>query len=145
MKFNCIASVMTGLLLLLSPFVYAGDGHETPVAPAEFLSMENPVDADDVDDAFLKSSGKLYKRKCKKCHGSKGDGEGSAAEDIEIKPTNFIADGYMAGKKDGQLYWIILHGSEGTEMEAFGPGSDVNLSEEEIWSLVSFMRAKFAE
>ena len=49
----------------------------------------------------------------------------------------------MEEKSDGQLFWIIRDGSEGTEMEAFGPGTDVNISEEDIWNLISFMRAKF--
>lgn len=145
MKIDRVSSLVMSLLMFFSFFVYAADEHVTPTAPADFLAMENPVDEDDIDEAFLKSAGEIYKRKCKKCHGSDGDGEGSAAEDIEIKPTNFIAEGYMDGKKDGQLYWIIVNGSDGTEMEAFGPGSDVNLSEEEIWSLISFMRSKFTE
>ncbi|MBT4520419.1 MAG: cytochrome c [Halieaceae bacterium] len=142
MKLQGITSCIVSLLLLFPIFVAAQD-HQTATAPAEFLEMENPVDPDDVDDAFLKSAGKLYKRKCKKCHGTKGDGQGSAAEDIEIKPTDFTVAGYMEGKEDGQLFWIIRDGSEGTEMEAFGPGTDVNISEENIWNLVSFMRAKF--
>ncbi len=136
-------SLILSLLLAISPAVFAADDHQTPTAPAEFLEMENPVDEDDVDDAFLKSAGKLYKRKCKKCHGTDGDGQGSAAEDIEIKPTDFTVAGYMEEKSDGQLFWIIRDGSEGTEMEAFGPGTDVNISEEDIWNLISFMRAKF--
>ena len=47
--------------------------HKTPTAPAEFLEMTNPYDVDDVDEDFLKSAKKVYKRKCKKCHGTDGD------------------------------------------------------------------------
>ena len=117
-----------------------------PTAPAEFLSMENPYDPEDVEKKFLKKAGKIYKRKCKKCHGTEGDGKGTAAEDIkDPKPTNFIASGYMEGKKDGQLYWIIQDGSPDTEMKNFGPGSDVNLSEDEIWRVITFMRSAFTK
>jgi mono/diheme cytochrome c family protein len=114
-----------------------------PTAPAEYLEMENTFDVDDVDKKWLKKAGKIYKRKCKKCHGTEGDGQGTAAEDMVIKPTSFTAEGYMEGRKDGQLFWVIKNGITDSEMKAFGPGSDVNLSEEEIWKVITFMRSAF--
>ena len=140
------AGVMTfvlGLFFLVAVMPASAEDHQTPVAPQDYLDMENPIDEDDVDEDFLKNPGKLYKRKCKKCHGTEGDGEGSAADDMEIKPTDFTAPGYLEGKSDGQLFWIIEVGSEGTEMEGFGPDSDAGLSEEKLWELVSYMRSKF--
>ncbi len=119
--------------------------HTTPTAPADYLAMESPIDMEDVDEDMLKKTKRLYKSKCKKCHGMEGDGEGSAAEDIEIKPTAFNAEGYMAGKKDGQLFWMTKLGSEGTEMEAFGPDSDAGLSEEKLWKLIAYMRSNFTK
>ena len=117
--------------------------HKTPTAPAEFLEMTNPYDVDDVDEDVLTSAKKIYKRKCKKCHGTDGDGKGSSADDMEIKPTAFNEPGFLASRKDGQLYWISLEGSEGTDMEAFGPGTDVNLSEEELWQVITYIRSSF--
>ena len=115
-----------------------------PTAPSGTLALQNTYDPEDVEKKFLKKAGKIYKRKCKKCHGSDGDGQGSAAADIsDPKPTAFNIEGYMEGKKDGQLFWIIKEGSKDTEMNAFGPGSDVNLSEDEIWRVITFMRATF--
>jgi mono/diheme cytochrome c family protein len=121
----------------------SGQEHQTPTAPQEYLDMESDIDEDDVDDVFLKKVHRLYKSKCSKCHGADGDGEGSAAEDIEIKPTAFNATGYMEAKSDGQLYWMIEVGSDGTEMEGFGPESDAGLSEEQLWELVSYIRVKY--
>ena len=129
------------LATMLAP-AHAQD-HQTPVAPQEYLDMENPIDEDDVDDVFLKKVKRTYKSKCSKCHGMEGDGEGSASEDIVIKPTAFNVPGYMEEKSDGQLFWIMELGSEGTEMEAFGPDSDAGLSEEKLWELISYMRARF--
>jgi len=143
MKQKDAMSLLLGLILLFAMMATATADHQTPVAPQEYLDMENPIDADDVDEDFLKAPGKLYKRKCKKCHGTEGDGQGSAADDIEIKPTAFNVPGYMDEKSDGQLFWITLAGSEGTEMEGFGPDSDAGLSEEKIWELVSYIRATF--
>jgi mono/diheme cytochrome c family protein len=145
MKHATALSFLLGLIFLVAAMAAPAEEHQTPVAPQEYLDMENPIDEDDVDEDFLKKVRRTYKSKCKKCHGVDGDGEGSAAEDIEIKPTAFNAPGYLEGKSDGQLFWITLVGSEGTEMEGFGPDSDAGLAEEKLWELVSYMRAKFTE
>ncbi len=119
-------------------------GHEIPTAPDEYLKMENPYA--EADEDVLKAAGKLYKRKCKKCHGSKGDGKGSSAADLEIKPPDFTKPGYLAGIKDGQLYWVLLKGgSEEAEMEAYGPGTDANISEDDLWKLVTYIRTNFSK
>lgn len=139
--------------MILTPFILgsiflfvatAAAEHQTPVAPQDYLDMENPIDEDDIDDAFMKKVKKTYKRKCSKCHGAEGDGEGSAAEDIEIKPTAFNVPGYFDERSDGQLFWILEVGSGGTEMEGYGPDSDAGYSEEKLWELVSYIRAAFA-
>ncbi len=122
----------------------AGD-RKIPDAPADYLAMENPIDYDDLEGMPLKRVKRLYKSKCKKCHGSDGDGQGSAASTMEIKPTAFNVPDYLEDRKDGQLFWITMYGSKGTEMKAFGPGTDVSLSEEEIWKLIGFIRANFAD
>lgn len=141
--------IITALSFVLGAVFFgtaiAGEDHKIATAPADYLEMENPNDVDDVDDGFLKSAKKIYKRKCKKCHGKAGDGKGSAADDMEIKPTAFNEADYLEKRKDGQLFWIMIKGSEGTDMEPFGPGSDVNLSEEEIWKVITYMRKEFTK
>ncbi len=142
MKLKLLLSVLA--LLFFYATVAVADKHKVPVAPDEYLKMENPY-AGEADEELLKEAGKIYKRKCKKCHGSKGDGKGSSAADLEIKPNDFTEPGYLAGIKDGQLFWIMLKGgSEEAEMEAYGPGTDANLSEDDLWKLVTFIREKFS-
>ena len=145
MKEAGVMSLLLGFAFFGATMAIAAEEHQLPVAPQEYLDMENPVDEDDVDEDFLKKVGKLYKRKCTKCHGADGDGKGSAAGEIVIKPTAFNAPGYMEERKDGQLFWIMLYGSEGTEMKDFGPDSDAGLSEEKLWELVSFLRSQFTK
>jgi len=143
MKARYLIPVFVTLSFLCFPLESA-EKHKMPTAPDEYLEMENPY-ADEVDDELLKSAGKLYKRKCKKCHGTKGDGKGSSAADLEIKPNDFTEPGYLAGIKDGQLFWIMLKGgSEEAEMEAYGPGTDANISEDDLWKLVTYIREKFS-
>jgi len=132
-----------GLFISVISTTWAAGDHKTPDAPADYMAMENPIDADDADAKFLKKVKRKYKSKCKKCHGTDGDGKGSAAEDMILKPTAFNTPGYFEKRKDGQLFWIIKNGSKDTEMKAFGPGSDVNLSDEEMWKLITYMQVKF--
>ncbi len=140
-----IAFFVLGFIFLVAAGTSSAEEFEIPDAPQEYLDMENPIDEDDVDEDFIKKTHRLYKSKCRKCHGTEGDGEGSAAEDIEIKPTALNAPGYLEGREDGQLFWVTMYGVEGTEMEGFGPESDAGLSEEKIWQLISYMRAKFTQ
>jgi len=143
MKVASKLAFILGLMLFSVTATNAGGTHKIPEAPPEYLSMKNPVDYKEVDEVFLKNTGKLYKRKCTKCHGEKGDGNGSKAEFFIIKPAAFSTPGYMQSRKDGQLFWIMENGSEGTEMEPVGPYSDVGLSEEQMWNLIAFLRSTF--
>lgn len=123
----------------------AAEDHKIPTAPADYLAMKSPLDAGAVDDAFIAKFGRLYERKCKSCHGIDGDGNGEKAKTMIIKPAAFSRPGYLATRPDGQLFWILMNGSEGTEMEPRGPGSRDNLSEEELWSLIAFLRKRFTQ
>lgn len=145
--------------------VYAVDARKTPDAPADFLAKTNPFTKALEDFQKTQTSGKkpekkkvsspsedpvafgkdLYEKKCQKCHGLKGEGDGKSAEGLNPPVMSFIKDGYLKGRKDGQLFWIIANGSPKTDMEAFGSGSSYNFSDEQIWSLVTFMRSKFSK
>lgn len=136
--------VFVSVVLLTAATAVAGREHQVPEAPPGYLDMVNPVDCNEVDEDFLNKAGKLYKRTCRKCHGEQGDGNGPRAEYFVIKPTAFNAPGYLAQRKDGQLFWIMMNGSEGTEMVSVGPDSDVGLSEEKVWQLIAYMRNRFS-
>ncbi|MBF0285069.1 MAG: cytochrome c [Magnetococcales bacterium] len=144
MKAATLLSLM-GAALLLAGQAVAAEAHKTPTAPADFLSKTNPIKADEADEATLKEGGKIYTKKCGKCHGETGDGKGSAAGELVIKPTNLSAPGYLAGRKDGQLLWITMNGSPNTEMKAFGPGSEQNYSEADLWKVITYMRSAFTK
>ncbi len=145
MKTVSVLPFILGIVFVVVPMANAEEEHQLPVAPQEYLDMENPNDLDDVDDRFLRKQGKRYKRKCTKCHGEEGDGQGTAIGEMVIKPTAFNVPGYLESRKDGQLFWILLEGSEGTEMKSFGPDSEAGFSEEKLWELVVYMRTKFTQ
>lgn len=127
--------------LALAPAALAAD-RMPPDAPADYLAKTNPKKD---DKAAQKRGADLYSRKCEKCHGVKGDGKGKSAEGLNPPVRSLSEAGYLAGRKDGQLFWIIEQGSPKTDMEAFGPGTSYNMSADDIWSIVSYLRARFAK
>jgi len=113
-----------------------------PEAPANYLEKKNSLEGN--KDALTKGQ-KLYEKRCQKCHGEKGDGLGKSAKDLNPAVTAFNAPGYLKGKKDGQLFWIIEQGSPNTDMDSYGPGTSYNHSEDEIWAVVAYIRSKFTK
>jgi len=141
MKAKKALTIVACIGVMTAVSVLAAD-RKTPTAPKEYLEMKNPLK--ETKDVIEKGQS-VYDRKCKKCHGEKGDGKGSAADELKIKPRAFSAPGYLKEKPDGQLFFITDKGSANTDMEAFGPGSETNLSKDEIWSVISYIRKTFSK
>jgi cytochrome c len=140
MKTTSIA-IIAGIGILAAGSAAAAE-HKTPAAPKDYLAMKNPLkDTKDV----VEGGAKIYEKKCKKCHGEKGDGKGSASEKLELKPASFSAPGFLKGKADGQLFFIAEKGSPNTDMDDFGPGSAANLSKDDLWSVIVYIRKTFSK
>ena len=123
-------------VLLAWPMATYATEHETPRAPETFLKMTNPV----VPTAdTLKETATLYENRCSKCHGTNGDGKGSATKDLDVKPRNYADKRLMQSIPDGQLFWIICYGSDPdtTEMK----GYKKKLSDEQMWNLIHYIRS----
>ncbi len=123
-------------LLVAWPMATYATEHETPRAPEPFLKMTNPVPQ---TTDTLQEAKSLYENRCSKCHGSNGDGKGSATKDMDVTPRNYTTKALMETIPDGQLFWIICYGSDPdiTEMK----GYKKKLSEEQMWSLVHYIRS----
>lgn len=141
MRVKVILGLIVVMAVMVSPPLLSAQDHKTPTAPKEYLDMKNPFERD--KGAIERGEG-IYMKKCKKCHGENGDGKGSAAKDLEIKPRAFTKD-YISQRPPGQFFWIIEKGSPNTDMEALGPGTDTNLSRDDIWKLVTFIRERFGK
>lgn len=141
MKTAKISAMMVGISLIASLPALAADDHKVPTAPQNYLDMKNPL----ADNAAALERGTSIYRKCTKCHGSNGDGKGNSAGGLEIKPTAFSAPDYLKGRADGQLFFILEKGSPNTDMDAWGAGSDANLSKDDIWSVITYLRKNFTK
>jgi mono/diheme cytochrome c family protein len=78
-------------------------------------AMTNPFPA--TPENIAKGDG-LYHGKgtCFVCHGQTGVGDGSAAVGLDPSPRNFTNAAFHRARTDGELMWVLKHGSAGTAM-----------------------------
>jgi len=89
---------------------------------------------------FLAQGESLFLHYCSHCHGLKGEGDGYNAEFLEKEPADLSDPEFMNKKKDGQIFRVIQKGGVGVHKSYLMPVFGHTLSEEEIWSLVSYVR-----
>ncbi len=110
-----------------------------PRVPADKLAAARALSSPLRDSSEVVEQGKaLYHGKgtCFNCHGNYGNGKGPGATQLDPSPRNFQHHGFWRHRTEGELFWVIKHGSPGTAMAGFGPV----LSDEEIWSLIQYER-----
>lgn len=80
----------------------------------------------------------LYEGKgtCANCHGMNGNGRGPGAVNLNPAPRNFRHHGFWRHRTEGEIFWVIKHGSPGTAMIPFGG----LLSDKEIWTIIQYER-----
>jgi len=105
---------------------------------AEYLQLKNPLEPNQEN---IEAGRNLFHRDakpiaCEICHGFKGDGFGVIFQRMKPYPRDFTCYQTMKGVPDGQLFWVIRHGSHGTRMKAF-----YKLSEKQIWQLILYLRS----
>lgn len=108
---------------------HAEEGH---AIPEEAAALENPVE---VSEASVETGATLFSENCAICHGTEGRGDGPTAETLDPPPADLHAD-HVQILTDGELFWVITHGVEGTGMPAW----EDTLTEEERWDIVNFIR-----
>ncbi|PIR00296.1 MAG: cytochrome C [Nitrospinae bacterium CG11_big_fil_rev_8_21_14_0_20_45_15] len=109
----------------------------TPKAPDSIAKLENPLQATPENtsagqELFNHTAKPLA---CIQCHGINGNGHGMMARGMEPKPRDFTCSAMMSQIPDGQLFWIIKNGSQGTGMMAYKA-----LEENQIWQLILHIR-----
>jgi mono/diheme cytochrome c family protein len=108
--------------------------------PLEYRSSRNP---DPQAKVIIDAGGRLYKLHCASCHGSKGSGDGEAGGDLTPPPA-FLA--YLIKRPqsvDEYLLWTISEG--GAQFGSKMPTFKETLTEEQIWRIVTYMRADFPD
>lgn len=100
-------------------------------APASAREVKNPVPATAKNIAAGKQ---LYAENCLMCHGAKGEGDGVAAQALNVKPANFTDKKMMSSETDGVLFWKMSNGNGPM------PAWKGTLSDTQRWQLVDYIR-----
>lgn len=80
------------------------------------------------------------KGSCYHCHGTGGKGDGPAADKLyHHPPSDFTSCKLHENRTDGELYWVLDHGSPGTAMvDQVHSG---HLKEIEAWKIIAYLRS----
>ncbi|MEP6936127.1 MAG: c-type cytochrome [Nitrospirota bacterium] len=111
-----------------------------PVVPADKLAVARSLTSPLPSSPEIVQHGKILyhgKDACFNCHGKDGDGNGPVAAQLNPSPRNFQHHGFWRHRMEGEVFWVIKNGSIGTSMVGFGG----QLTDEEIWSLVQYVRS----
>jgi len=108
--------------------------------PSPYRRRNNPFQA---SIGNVVEGARLYDLRCAVCHGMMGVGDGEAGEKLTVAPADLGASLAEPLHGDDYFLWTISMGggSFGTDMPPFKG----DLSEGEMWKILTFMRAAFAE
>ena len=116
-------------------------GDLKPRVPPERLqeaqSFQNPFT---VSEDIVAKGKKLYEGKafCSACHGLEGAGGATGSRIPGTPPPTYFADAaWQAARTDGEIFWILKHGSHGTDMAPYLP---LYLTEDQVWHIVTYIR-----
>lgn len=108
--------------------------------PEEYEDLQNPLES---TAANLTEGETVYRTECALCHGESGTGDGEAGVNLDPAPTNIARFAQMRMASDDFLFWTLSEGGGviGSAMPAFKQ----NLSEQQIWQVILYLRQMNAE
>jgi mono/diheme cytochrome c family protein len=107
---------------------------------AKKLSTSLFKDAKQAPATVIDEGKALYEGKgtCFNCHGKSGKGDGPAGAMLDPGPRDFTNCDFQAKRTDGELFWTVKNGVQGTGMVSFAPGI---VTEEEAWKILAYVRS----
>ena len=121
---------------------FAGGSDERAAGQRQSSGWQLPPDAPDlknpltVNDKVLAEGKKIFGEKCRKCHGPQGLGDGPDADPDRVEEMNLTNPKRAERNSDGIVFFKVSNGRSKPKMPAFKD----ELSQEQIWSVVSFVQ-----
>lgn len=128
-----LSSVAEGWLVLVFILALAGCANWQEFSKR----VENPYPANVA--AMARGSALYFSKGCPVCHGENGRGDGPEKAQLRFPPADFTNRNRMITRGDPDLFWAIVRGREKTKMPAYGK----ELSENEVWDLVNYLRSLY--
>jgi len=142
---------MLRLLLVVGALVLAALavslGQTPPQAPTKSDSTDYKISQEDIDrknpvkstPEGLAQAKRVFGYDCEMCHGALGDGKGDVVESMKLNTHDWRDPATLAGKRDGELFYIITKG-KGKMM-----GEGERQPETLRWNLVNLVRSMAAK
>jgi mono/diheme cytochrome c family protein len=136
--FSAIIFLIVFALSLRNPAQEAEKSKSTDEykVPAGDAARVNPVKA---TPEGLAEARKVFGYDCAMCHGVKGDGKGEVVESMKLTMNDWREPATLAGKTDGELFYIITKGKG-----KMVPEGD-RVPERLRWNLVNLVRSLAAK
>ena len=128
------SALLTAAAVLVTAGTLRVSGQETGnwTVPEEARQLENPIAP---DPAVVEAGAAIYRTRCQLCHGETGKGDGPATRAIQPAPHDVTTTEVQERLTDGEIFYKITVG------KAPMPPMEGKLTDEEIWSLVQFIRS----
>ncbi len=120
-----------------------------PATPTSFYRSPTGFAA----DAIVRGAA-LYPGQCAACHGADGRGDGLAGRGLarddlarddlagkSLAPPADLTAAHLWMHGDGELFWWLSHGIEAPDGGLAMPGFAPPLSQDQVWSLIDYVRA----
>jgi len=125
-----VAILGLACLVLVSLTLLASQSSNT----SDAKKMKNPV----ASNAQSIEAGKLiYTKSCAPCHGATGKGDGAAAAQMTVKPSNLADEKWDHGSTDGEIFVLIRDGLPKSAMKGFKE----KVKDPEVWNIVNYLRS----
>ena len=110
-------------------------------------TFENPMRAPARLPAAVREGARVYYENCVACHGDRLDGRGHYAHGFSPTPLPLAEKGSIDQLQESYLFWRIAKGGpglprEGAPWSSAMPVWEDYLTEEEIWSVITFLYAQ---
>lgn len=148
MRVTQFAAMMILLELVVGGLALAGPEKDPlkPRVPADQMESAKKLETTLFKDAkqapakMVEEGKALYEGKgtCFNCHGKAGKGDGAAGAMLDPGPRNFANCDFQAKRTDGELFWVMKNGIQGTGMMALTP---MAVTEEEAWKTIAYVRS----
>lgn len=94
------------------------------------------------ENKYVAKGHEIYSRYCSACHGEKGDGTGYNAGNLDPVPRDLTdsEEVYMSKLSNDEIFEVLQLGGYGVDLSGGMPVWGKVFSEEELWSLVAYVR-----
>lgn len=124
-----IAFIVFAMLISIGLYSFKIAQEEWEV-PEKYQNMKNPTEASSDNIADGKA---LYAKHCQSCHGKKGLGDGTKAQDVEGDLGDFSSEEFHS-QTDGAIFYKSYIGRKDM------PNFEKKMSDEDMWFVVSYIR-----